>query len=357
MWRTPATLRGPLDDVPNAGGPCRLILALETSCDDTCAARRRPRRDDRGRTSSPRRASTTATAASCPRSPRATTSSSSTTSSTTRCARAGATLDDVDLRRRHAGPGPRRRAAGRHRDGQGHRRRARAAAGRRSTTSRATSPRTSSGPEPFEPPFVCLVASGGHTFLARVEDHDGFEVLGRTLDDAAGEAFDKGARLLGLPYPGGPHLQRARRARATPRAFAFPIAERPRRPGLLLRRAQDGAALQGPRPGRGRRRASAAPTSPPPTSTRSSRRSPAAASARSSRPGCDRLAIGGGVAANGPLRDAAGGRWASTLCVPAARAVHRQRRDDRLAPRAASTPLRVPDYLALDAYATGERGL
>src|ERR1700729_3602807 len=55
----------------------------------------------------------------------------------------------------------------------------------------------------FEPPFVCLLASGGHTLLARVSEYDGFEVLGRTLDDAAGEAFDKGARMLGLGYPGG----------------------------------------------------------------------------------------------------------------------------------------------------------
>ncbi|MEA2150964.1 MAG: tRNA N6-adenosine threonylcarbamoyltransferase, partial [Solirubrobacteraceae bacterium] len=55
------------------------------------------------------------------------------------------------------------------------------------------------GAEPaIEPPFVCLVASGGHTLLARVEDHATFTVLGRTLDDAAGEAFDKGARMLGL---------------------------------------------------------------------------------------------------------------------------------------------------------------
>jgi N6-L-threonylcarbamoyladenine synthase len=56
----------------------------------------------------------------------------------------------------------------------------------------------------FAPPFLCLVASGGHTFLARVEDHTGYTVLGTTLDDAADEAFDKGARLLGLPFPGGP---------------------------------------------------------------------------------------------------------------------------------------------------------
>ena len=62
--------------------------------------------------------------------------------------------------------------------------------------------------EPFDPPFVCLLASGGHTLLARVTDHAGYETLGQTLDDAAGEAFDKGARLLGLGYPGGPALSK-----------------------------------------------------------------------------------------------------------------------------------------------------
>jgi len=79
------------------------------------------------------------------------------------------------------------------------------------------------GDAPFEPPFLCLIASGGHTFLARVEAHDGFEVLGQTLDDAAGEAFDKGARLLGLPFPGGPHIDRLAR-QGDPRAFDFPTA-------------------------------------------------------------------------------------------------------------------------------------
>ncbi|MDO8794338.1 MAG: tRNA (adenosine(37)-N6)-threonylcarbamoyltransferase complex transferase subunit TsaD [Vicinamibacterales bacterium] len=61
-------------------------------------------------------------------------------------------------------------------------------------------------PEPFEPPFLCLIASGGHTFLAHVTERSGYEVLGQTTDDAAGEAFDKGARLLGLGYPGGAAL-------------------------------------------------------------------------------------------------------------------------------------------------------
>jgi N6-L-threonylcarbamoyladenine synthase len=77
------------------------------------------------------------------------------------------------------------------------------------------------GDHPVEPPYLCLVASGGHTFLARVERPPEYEVLGQTLDDAAGEAFDKGARLLGLGYPGGPELDRL--ARDGDRdAFAFP---------------------------------------------------------------------------------------------------------------------------------------
>lgn len=63
-------------------------------------------------------------------------------------------------------------------------------------------------PEPPEFPFVCLVVSGGHTDLVHVKRHGQFEILGRTRDDAAGEAFDKIARVIGLPYPGGPHLER-----------------------------------------------------------------------------------------------------------------------------------------------------
>jgi N6-L-threonylcarbamoyladenine synthase len=77
------------------------------------------------------------------------------------------------------------------------------------------------GERPIEPPFLCLVASGGHTFVARVDDPSSYAVLGQTLDDAAGEAFDKGARLLGLTYPGGPELDRLARE-GDPEAFAFP---------------------------------------------------------------------------------------------------------------------------------------
>ena len=76
-------------------------------------------------------------------------------------------------------------------------------------------------PEPIAPPYLCLVASGGHTLLARVEDPARYDVLGRTLDDSAGEAFDKGARLLGLPYPGGPAIDRLA-ADGDPDAFELP---------------------------------------------------------------------------------------------------------------------------------------
>jgi N6-L-threonylcarbamoyladenine synthase len=77
------------------------------------------------------------------------------------------------------------------------------------------------GENPIEPPFLCLVASGGHTFVARVDDSADHTVLGQTLDDAAGEAFDKGARILGLEYPGGPVIDRLARE-GDPEAFDFP---------------------------------------------------------------------------------------------------------------------------------------
>jgi N6-L-threonylcarbamoyladenine synthase len=80
-------------------------------------------------------------------------------------------------------------------------------------------------PEPFDPPFVCLIASGGHTLLTRVTERGGYDLIGQTLDDAAGEAFDKGARLLGLGYPGGPALSRLA-ADGDPAAFDFPTGAR-----------------------------------------------------------------------------------------------------------------------------------
>ena len=85
-------------------------------------------------------------------------------------------------------------------------------------------------PAPLEPPFLCLIASGGHTLLAAVRERGRFEMLGQTLDDAAGEALDKAARLLGLGYPGGPAIERAA-AGGDPEAFSFPIPMRDE-PGL-----------------------------------------------------------------------------------------------------------------------------
>jgi N6-L-threonylcarbamoyladenine synthase len=77
-------------------------------------------------------------------------------------------------------------------------------------------------------PFICLTVSGGHTQLVWVRDHLDMEVIGETQDDAVGEAFDKTAKLLGLPYPGGPLLDRYAK-QGNPKAFAFPIT---RMPGL-----------------------------------------------------------------------------------------------------------------------------
>jgi tRNA N6-adenosine threonylcarbamoyltransferase len=83
-------------------------------------------------------------------------------------------------------------------------------------------------PDPIEPPFLCLLASGGHTVLLDVRGYGDPRVLGTTLDDAAGEAFDKGARLLGLGYPGGRELDLLARE-GDPAAYDFPVA---RVPGL-----------------------------------------------------------------------------------------------------------------------------
>lgn len=73
----------------------------------------------------------------------------------------------------------------------------------------------------LKPPFLCLVVSGGHTHLVQVEDHTHFTVLGKTRDDAAGECFDKAARAMGLPYPGGVHLNELAQG-GDPTAFRLP---------------------------------------------------------------------------------------------------------------------------------------
>lgn len=76
----------------------------------------------------------------------------------------------------------------------------------------------------LEPPFVCLIVSGGHTHLALVKDYGKFEIIGRSMDDAAGEAFDKVARAVGLGYPGGPKIDKAAKE-GNPHAIAFPRGE------------------------------------------------------------------------------------------------------------------------------------
>ena len=76
----------------------------------------------------------------------------------------------------------------------------------------------------LEPPFLCLVVSGGHTHLVRVADYGKYEILGRTRDDAAGEAFDKVARAIGLGYPGGPKIEKVSRE-GNPHAISFPRAK------------------------------------------------------------------------------------------------------------------------------------
>ena len=75
----------------------------------------------------------------------------------------------------------------------------------------------------LEPPFLCLVASGGHSHLVIVRDYGEYEILGRTRDDAAGEAFDKVARAIGLGYPGGPKIDRLSKE-GNPQAIEFPRA-------------------------------------------------------------------------------------------------------------------------------------
>jgi N6-L-threonylcarbamoyladenine synthase len=215
---------------------------------------------------------------------------------------------------------------------------------------------------PFEPPFVCLIASGGHTLLAHVREHEGFEVLGRTLDDAAGEAFDKGARMLGLGYPGGPALERLA-ASGDPEAFPFPAGGP--RPGLgagrqafansldfsfaglktsLLYRVRELSESQ-----LAVRVADLAASYQAAIVDRLIERAGRALE----RTGLERLAVGGGVAANGELRRRLG-ELGATVHVP-----ERVLCTDNAAMIASAArfaeQLPYPRYLALDAYATGER--
>jgi N6-L-threonylcarbamoyladenine synthase len=206
-------------------------------------------------------------------------------------------------------------------------------------------------PDPIEPPFICLIASGGHTLLVRVTDHRGYEVIGRTLDDAAGEAFDKGARLLGLGYPGGPALSRLA-LEGDPSAFAFPTAARVA--GLDFSFAGLKTALLYTVRDLGeeetRRRAADLAASYEHAIVE-------ALVARIERalgaePGA-RVAIGGGVAANRLLR-----RRAEALGVEIKVPPPELCTDNAAMIASAARwvdPLEYPDYLGLDAYATGRR--
>ncbi len=208
-------------------------------------------------------------------------------------------------------------------------------------------------PDPLAPPFVCLIASGGHTFLAHVTEHDGFEVLGRTLDDAAGEAFDKGARMLGLPFPGGPHLERLARD-GDPHAFDFPQAKGVR--GLDCSFSGLKTALLYAIRDLGEEQAGARAADLAASFQHAIVETLALRVQRAlDQTGLDRLAIGGGVAANTALRERLSG-LAGTVKIP-----DRALCTDNAAMIASaarySAPLSHGDALALDAYATGERDL
>ena len=197
-------------------------------------------------------------------------------------------------------------------------------------------------PEPLEPPFTCLLASGGHTRLLAVRDHRSAELLGTTLDDAAGEAFDKGARLLGLGYPGGAAIDRLARA-GDADAHPFPVA---RVPGLDLSFSGLKTALLyavralSPEELERRRADLAASYQRAIVRALAGRLREAAA-----RSGLAQLAVVGGVAANSELREALpDARFAPlALCTDNAAMIASAA---RFAPR-----LDPPAYLGLDAYA------
>ncbi len=197
-------------------------------------------------------------------------------------------------------------------------------------------------PDPLEPPFLCLLASGGHTLLLDVHDYRRHTLLGTTLDDAAGEAFDKGARLLGLGYPGGAEIDRLARD-GDQTAYDFPVARVPGldfsfsglKTALLYRvRELDEEELQ-------------------------SRRVDLAASYQraivralvervreaAERTGRERIAIVGGVAANSELRASLADARAAplSLCTDNAAMIASAARF--------AEPVPYPRYLDLDAYA------
>ncbi|HEX8105986.1 MAG TPA: tRNA (adenosine(37)-N6)-threonylcarbamoyltransferase complex transferase subunit TsaD [Solirubrobacteraceae bacterium] len=204
------------------------------------------------------------------------------------------------------------------------------------------------GERPFEPPFICLIASGGHTLLSRVEDHAGHRVIGATLDDAAGEAFDKGARMLGLGYPGGPALSRLA-LEGDPSAFAFPTAARV--PGLDFSFAGLKTALLYAIRDLGEAGARARAADLAASYEHAIVEALVARVERAlEETGLDRLTIGGGVAANARLRRRVAALGVEVHIPPPALCT------DNAAMIASAArwvaPMAFPDYLGLDAYGT-----
>jgi N6-L-threonylcarbamoyladenine synthase len=208
-------------------------------------------------------------------------------------------------------------------------------------------------PDPLQPPFLCLIASGGHTLLAGVREHGSFESLGSTVDDAAGEAFDKGARLLGLGYPGGPAIQAAAEG-GDPATFEFPVAMSER--GLdfsfsglktsLVYRVRD----LGPEETQ-RHRADLAASFQRAIVDQLVRKLERAAKSG----GWPAIALGGGVAANAELRERT-----EALCEELGlrlKLVPISLCTDNAAMIASAArftePIGYPDYLGFDAFATG----
>jgi N6-L-threonylcarbamoyladenine synthase len=194
-------------------------------------------------------------------------------------------------------------------------------------------------PLDLQPPFTCLLASGGHTMLLDVQERGSYRVLGTTLDDAAGEAFDKGARLLGLGYPGGKEID-ALAKHGDPHAYDFPVA---RVPGLdfsfsglktsLLYKVRDLA------PGEFEERKADLAASYQRAIVR-------ALVERIEAAGAERIAVVGGVAANSELRASLPGAALAPLALCTENAA-------MIASAARYTePVPYPEYLSLDARPT-----
>ena len=365
MWRTPATLAGSLEDVPNPGRRMS-ILALETSCDDTCAAVLDAEGGVRSNVISSQHAHERFGGVVPEIASRhhlelvnAVVARRSRRRGRARGDRAG---------RRDAGSRADRRAARRASRRRRRSRRRASCRSRRSTTCRDTSRRTSSRGDrrrAFEPPFLCLIASGGHTLLAHVDEHDGYEVLGPHARRRRRRGFRQGRAHA------RPRLPRRRGARAARRQAAMPPRSRSRArpasvrsaarraqglrrgPRLLLRGPEDGAALHDCASCRSeeRERARGRPRRLLPGGDRREPARAHRAGARADRP----ASAWPSAAASRPTASCAGG-WASStprctcrraaLCTDNAAMIASAA---RFAPR-----LAYPDYLALDAYATGE---